>query len=107
MPVRLPGFALCRLPGHADLLLRVTPNAGRDSVEAVETRADGQVRLKVRVRAVPEDGKANKAVCALLARSLGIAKSDVTLVSGATSRDKTVRVALDDETAKRIAALGS
>lgn len=103
----LPAFAVARVSGHADLMLRVTPHAGRDSIEGTETRADGRMRLKVKVRAVPEDGKANKAVCALVSGALGIARSGVTLVSGETSRDKTVRVALTDATAARIAALGS
>jgi uncharacterized protein (TIGR00251 family) len=73
-------------PG-AVLRLRVTPRAGRTSVDLQE---DGS--LKVRVTAPPEDGKANRAVTEALARALGIAKSRLTLVSGVTSRDKAFRV---------------
>ena len=41
---------------------------------------------------VPEDGKANAAVIKLLAKALGVAKSRLVLVRGATSRDKLFRI---------------
>ncbi|QWW67548.1 DUF167 domain-containing protein [Rhizobium sp. WYJ-E13] len=47
--------------------------------------------------AVPEKGKANKALIALIAKSLGIAKSSVDLVSGDTSRKKILRIDGDPE----------
>jgi len=66
--------------------LRVTPRAGRESL-----RRDGD-RIAVRVTAAPADGRANDAVIMLLARALGVAKSRLTLVRGAASRDKLVRL---------------
>mgnify|MGYP002653798025 CR=1 FL=1 len=48
--------------------------------------------IHVRVTAAPEDGRANAAVRKLLARALGIAPSRLTLVGGATARDKLFRV---------------
>lgn len=74
------------------LVLRVTPNAGMDRIEGVETRNDGSVVLRVRVKAVADKGKANGAVLALLARALGVPKSTLALVSGETARLKTVAV---------------
>ncbi|TKW60532.1 MAG: DUF167 domain-containing protein [Blastochloris viridis] len=47
---------------------------------------------RVYVTAVPEDGKATKAVVALLAKHLGIAKSRLELVRGETARDKVFRI---------------
>jgi uncharacterized protein YggU (UPF0235/DUF167 family) len=41
---------------------------------------------------VPEDGRANKAVSELLAEALGVAKTRLTLVRGATSREKVFRL---------------
>ncbi|WP_159979815.1 MULTISPECIES: DUF167 domain-containing protein [unclassified Novosphingobium] len=64
------------------LALRVTPGAKVESLEI----ADG--RLLVKVRAKPEDGKANEAVRDLLARALGLAPSRLELLRGATSREK-------------------
>ena len=51
--------------------------------------------LRVRVSAVPDKGKANAAVVALLAKALGVPKSAVSVVSGETSRMKTLDVVGD------------
>lgn len=91
----LPAFARPG-DGHLDIFLRVTPNASRDAIEGAETRDDGQVRLRVRVTAQPEKGKANKAVTALLAKALRLPKSSFTVIAGGTARDKTVRIAGGD-----------
>ena len=70
------------------LHVRLTPKSSRDALEGVETLADGQTVLKARVRAVPEDGKANDALIALVAKSLKTPSSRVRITSGATSRHK-------------------
>ena len=85
--------------------MRVTPNAGRDAVEEVETGADGKSYLRLRVRAVPDKGTANRAVVALLAKHTGVAKSAVTLLSGETQRQKILRIEGDPE--DLIARLGA
>ncbi|MBI2206148.1 MAG: DUF167 domain-containing protein [Candidatus Rokubacteria bacterium] len=54
--------------------------------------APSQKVLAVRVTAPPVEGEANRAVAALLARSLGVAPSAVTVVRGERGRDKVVRV---------------
>ena len=50
-------------------------------------------RLKVRVSAPPEGGKANKAICRLIAEAVGVRGAAVTLVRGQTNPEKTVRIA--------------
>lgn len=50
-------------------------------------------RLKIRVSAPPEDGKANRAVCRVLAEALGADERDVTIVVGTTNPEKVARVA--------------
>jgi len=65
----------------------VAPGARR---ERLYGEHDG--RLKLSVSAAPEGGKANKAVCSLLASRLGIRKSQVRVVSGAHSRRKEVLI---------------
>ena len=72
-------------PG-TEFSVRVTPKAARN---AVIQEGD---RIRVTVTTVPEDGKATAAVIKLLAKSLGVAKSRLTLVRGATSRDKVFRL---------------
>ncbi|MEZ4217956.1 MAG: DUF167 domain-containing protein [Myxococcota bacterium] len=63
--------------------VRVAPRARRDAIAGVH---DG--RLKVAVTAPPEKGKANDAVARVLARALGVPRSRVALLAGATSHDK-------------------
>ena len=75
--------------------LRVTPKSGRDAIDGIEHLSSGQAVLKLRVRALPTDGEANDAVIALVAKSLKLAKSNVTLERGAASRVKTLRLAGD------------
>lgn len=70
----------------AEFALRVTPRASRNALIA-----EGGV-LKVLVTVVPEDGQANRAVQELLAEALGVAKSRLTLLRGATARDKVFRL---------------
>ena len=72
--------------GEGRIAVRVTPGAKSEGLEIV----DG--RLLARVRAKPEDGKANDAVRTLLAQALGLAPSRLDLLRGATSREKQFRV---------------
>lgn len=67
--------------------MRVQPRSRRQ--EIVGWR-DGV--LLIRVTAPPLEGRANAAVCRLLADELGVARSAVTLVAGARGRDKRLRV---------------
>ena len=76
---------------------RLTPKGGRDAIDGTATLADGMRVLLVRVRAAPEDGKANEALCALIAGKLGVAASKVRLVAGAKSRVKQVAVTGEPE----------
>jgi uncharacterized protein (TIGR00251 family) len=50
-------------------------------------------RLKIAVTAPPVDGEANAAVIELVARRLGIARRDVSIVAGAGARRKTLAIA--------------
>jgi uncharacterized protein (TIGR00251 family) len=79
--------------GGVELFVRLTPKSSRDAVEGVEAGADGRTFLRARVRAVPENGKANQALEKLLASAFGVPASSVSIVAGGTSRLKTVRVA--------------
>ncbi len=80
--------------------IRVTPKSGRDAIDGIEQRADGPV-VKLRVRALPTEGEANDAVIALLAKSVKLPKSKVSLERGGASRVKTLKLAGD---AKAISA---
>jgi uncharacterized protein YggU (UPF0235/DUF167 family) len=84
-------------PDGLEVRVRVTPRGGRDAVEGVETLSDGRPVLKVRVKAVPEDGAANEGVRRLLAKALRLPASAVSLEAGATARLKTFVISGDGE----------
>ena len=69
-----------------ELEVRVTPRAGRN-----ELLLAGDGSVSARVCAPPADGQANAAVIQLVADRLGIAKSRLSIASGAASRKKRVR----------------
>lgn len=71
-----------------EIAVKVVPRSSRSEVAG--TLADGA--LKVKVAAVPEKGKANEELRAVLAKHFGVAERDVEVVSGAASTRKRVRV---------------
>jgi uncharacterized protein (TIGR00251 family) len=73
--------------------VRLTPRASASRVVGLAAASDGSVALKVMVTSAAEDGKANAALIALLARAWRVAKSDVSIVAGASDRRKTIHVA--------------
>jgi uncharacterized protein (TIGR00251 family) len=78
--------------------LRVTPRGGRDDIDGLETLANGRTVIKVRVRAIADGGEANRAVTELMAKTLGVPKASVRILSGTTSRLK--QIAVDGDPAK-------
>jgi uncharacterized protein (TIGR00251 family) len=74
------------------LAVKVTPKASADRIQGWAEDEAGERILKIAVTAVPEDGKANKAVIALLAKRLKLPKSAITVASGETSRRKTLLI---------------
>jgi uncharacterized protein (TIGR00251 family) len=76
-----------RKPIHTDLRVRLQPRARKDELVGERSGA-----LVIRVAAPPVDGKANDALCRLVARVAGVPRSRVAIVRGHTSRDKVVRV---------------
>jgi len=72
--------------------IKATPNAKQNEIiDWITVPHVGPV-LRVRIQSPPVDGKANKALCQFLAKSLGLSKSQVSLVKGATSRIKSFEV---------------
>jgi len=84
--------------GALTVTVRLTPKGGRDAIDGIETLADGTPVLKVRVRAAPSEGEANDALISLMAKVIGIARRQVSLAAGATSRVKRIRIEGDPQT---------
>jgi uncharacterized protein (TIGR00251 family) len=80
------------LPDGIELRVKVQPRSRRPGLGGLSP--DGGA-LRVAVTEVPEDGRANRAVCAAIAKALGVAPSSVELAAGAAARLKTLRIAGD------------
>jgi uncharacterized protein len=76
-----------RVCALADLAIRVQPRAKRSEIAGERGGA-----VLIRVSAAPVDGKANEAVCRLIAERAGVPRSAVRIVRGESSRDKVVRI---------------
>jgi len=74
--------------GRALITIFIQPRASRD--EILWLNEEGV--LRVRVKAPPVDGAANEALVQLVAKKLGVRKDSVSLVSGATARNKVIEV---------------
>ena len=83
------------------LPVMLIPRSGRDEIVGIEAFR-GETVLKARVRALPEDGRANQALERLIARWLKLPPSTVSLTQGGKSRLKQILVEGDSETLARL-----
>ena len=74
------------------IAIKLTPKAKREEISGLMPGENGTTLLKVSVTAPPEDGKANKALIALLSKEWGLPKSALSLLTGETSRQKVILI---------------
>ena len=79
------------LKDAVEVQVRVVPRASRDGIAGIHGDS-----LRLQITAPPVDGEANRRVIELLAKLAKQRPASVTLVSGAASRSKRVRIACDD-----------
>jgi hypothetical protein len=77
------------------LPIRVSPRSSKPGIGGWRAGADGREELEVRVAEAPTGGAANDAVLKLLARALGLSRSELSIISGAASRHKRVAIPFD------------
>jgi hypothetical protein len=83
------------------IAIRVTPRSAKPGIGDWRAGADCREELEVRVAESPTDGAANEAVVKLLAKTLGISRAQVTIISGQTSRHKRLAIPFDADEARR------
>lgn len=81
-------------PDGVTVMIKVQPKSRRPGLHGTAPSVEGE-RLRIGVSAAAEDGRANRAACAILARALEIPVSVIAVVAGATSREKLLRIAGD------------
>jgi uncharacterized protein (TIGR00251 family) len=84
------------------LPIRVTPRSAKPGIGDWRAQADGREELEVRVAEAPADGAANDAAVRLIATAFGISRSEVSIISGKTSRHKRVSIPFDLREARRL-----
>ncbi|MFH0912054.1 MAG: DUF167 domain-containing protein, partial [Patescibacteria group bacterium] len=82
----------CRYNKGVKIQIKVIPNAKTSNVPGKRAVEEKDGVLVVRVKAVPEKGKANEAVIKILAKHFKVAKSEVKIVRGFTGRNKVVEI---------------
>ena len=75
-------------PDGCTLAVRIHPGARKNAITGIHAEA-----LKISLTTPPVEGRANEALIAFLADALHLPKSRITLLSGATSRTKLLRIA--------------
>jgi len=95
---------LRRSSAGVTLKVRLTPKSARDEIVGIEDFG-GEAMLKARVRAIPEDGRANEALEKLVARWLKVPPSSVKVTQGGKSRAKQVMVEGDTDALARLIAV--
>jgi uncharacterized protein (TIGR00251 family) len=75
-------------PDGCTLAVRIHPGARRNAITGIHAEA-----LKISLTTPPVDGRANEALIAFLAEALHLPKARIALLTGATSRSKTLRIA--------------
>jgi len=82
------------LPDGVSVTVKVQPKSRRPGIQGRSVSAHGAC-LRIGVNQAAEDGRANRAACAVLAAALHVPASAVSVALGQTSRDKTLHVAGD------------
>jgi uncharacterized protein len=88
-------------PDGVKARIRLTPGAAKDWIKGVARDENGVAWLTASVTAVPEDGRANKALIRMLHKEWRVAKSSIQLISGRSSRRKTLLVTGDSSALSR------
>jgi uncharacterized protein (TIGR00251 family) len=81
-----------KIPKSGYLRIKVIPKSHK--TEFIETMIDGEGEetIKIRLKAVPEKGKANAELIKFLSKELNIAKSEISIISGKTDQLKLIRL---------------
>lgn len=95
-------FLQQKAEGEYILYIRLTPGAKQESIQGVFCDENSQEFLKVYTTVIPEDNKANKQLIKIVAKKIGVAKSNISLIQGGKSRFKTLLIQTENKLSKSL-----
>ena len=93
----MPDTLIAPTRNGLSVAVRLSPRARSDRLLGIIGTAEGGRTVKASVTAPAQDGRANEALLQLLARAWRLPRQDLSIVAGAASRNKIVRVAGDPD----------
>ncbi len=79
-------------PKSGYLRIKVLPKSPKNEVVEILEDADGEKTIKIRIKAVPEKGKANAELIKFLSKELGVPRDKISIISGKTEQLKLIRI---------------
>lgn len=80
------------IPKTKYLRIKVIPKSAKNEVTEIMTDDSGEETIKIRIKAVPEKGRANAELIKFLSRELDVNKDKISIISGAGSQLKLIRI---------------
>ena len=74
------------------LRIKVIPNSNTNEIKEIMTDDSGEETIKIKIKAIPEKGKANTELIKFLSKELEIKKSNISIISGKTDRIKLIKI---------------
>lgn len=81
------------IPKSDYLRIKVLPKSPKNKVVEILEDADGEKTIKIRIKAVPEKGKANAELIKFLSKELNVPRDKISIISGKTEQLKLVKIA--------------
>ncbi|MBT4917403.1 DUF167 domain-containing protein [Candidatus Peregrinibacteria bacterium] len=80
------------LPKQDYLRVKVVPKSSKNEIAEIFTDEEGEKTIKIKIKAVPEKGKANAELIKFLSKETGVSKSQITILNGHTSALKLIKI---------------
>lgn len=80
------------IPKSDYLRIKVLPKSPKNEVVEILEDADGEKTIKIRIKAIPEKGKANAELIKFLSKELGVPRNNISIISGKTEQLKLVKI---------------
>ncbi|MDA1060416.1 MAG: DUF167 domain-containing protein [bacterium] len=74
------------------LRIKVIPKSPKSEIVETMTDGDGEETIKIRIKAVPEKGKANAELIRFLSKEYNVPRSNIAIISGKTEQIKLIRI---------------